>query len=242
MKIIGIIQARMGSSRLPGKVMMELAGEPMLKRVFVRLSRATRLNEVVVATTVKSEDDLIAELCKANSWPCSRGDEMDLLDRYYRAALQFGADVIVRVTSDCPMIEPSIVDLVISEFLSNQPLDYASNTIDPRTFPRGLDNEAVSFDALRRAWEEDDDPAWREHVTPYIYRHPEIFKLRALVNPIDYSSLRWTVDTPEDLAFASKLYNHFGHDRFSWIDVLKVLEEHRQWAEINRHVQQKIVL
>lgn len=237
-RIVAIIQARMGSTRLPGKVLMDLAGEPMLARVVKRTMRAQMLDEVVVATTVQPADEAIVRLCSERGWPCFRGSESDVLDRYYQAAKRHRADIVVRITSDCPLIEPEIVDLVVREYLEKGPLDYVSNTLPPRTFPRGLDVEVMSFEALERAWHEDSNPAWREHVTPYIYRHPEKFALRAVVNDKDYSHMRWTVDTSEDLSFVRLIYEHFGHDDFSWRDVLALLDEHPEWLEINKRVRQ----
>jgi len=237
--VVAIIQAHMGSTRLLGKVMKELAGEPMLARVVNRTQRAQTLDSVVVATTAQPDDDAIAELCAEHGWPCFRGSEKDVLDRYYHASVAHKVDVVVRITSDCPLIDPEIVDRVVQEFLDSRCLDYVSNTLSPRTFPRGLDVEVMAFDALERAWHEDDNPARREHVTPYIYRHPEKFKLHAVTSDVDYSHMRWTVDTSEDLAFVRKIYEHFGNDRFSWRDVLRVLEEHPEWVEINWYVVQK---
>ena len=242
MKIAAIIQARMGSTRLPGKVLMELAGEPMLARVINRTRRATTLHEVVIATTTEPADESIVELCAARTWPCFRGSEYDVLNRYYRAAMRHQADVVVRITSDCPLIEPEIVDRVVREFLELQPeVDYACNVLPRRTFPRGLDTEVMRFDVLEQAWREDRNTAWREHVTPYIQRNPDLFHIHGVTNEVDYSHMRWTVDTPEDLAFVRCIYDHFGHDRFSWRDVLVILEEHPEWLEINQHVKQKVI-
>lgn len=242
MKVIAIIQARLGSTRLPGKVLLDLAGEPMLVRDMDRLSRAETLDEVVVATTVEPADEAIVDLCQERGWPCFRGSEKDVLDRYYRAAQEYQADAVVRITSDCPLIEPQVVDQVVKAFLERQPeLDYASNTAPERTFPRGLDTEVMRFDALERAWREDDDPAWREHVTPYIRRHPERFQTYGVLNDEDLSRMRWTVDTPEDLAFVRRIYEHFGHDQFSWHEVLALLDRHPEWLAINRDVQQKAI-
>ena len=242
MRIVAVIQARMGSTRLPGKVLMGLAGESMLARVVARSRRATMLHEVVVATTTKPADEAIVELCAARGWPCFRGSEDDVLDRYYRAALAHQADVVVRITSDCPLIEPEIVDRVVWEFLERQPrVDYACNVLPRRTFPRGLATEVMRFDVLERAWREDLNPAWREHVTPYIQRNPDLFRVHGVTNKVDYSHMRWTVDTPEDLAFVRCIYDHFGHDRFSWREVLVVLGQHPEWLEINRQVHQKVV-
>jgi len=242
MKRVVIVQARMTSTRLPGKVLMDVAGRPMLARVIERVLQAQTLDRAVVATTVQPVDEAIARLCAEQGWPYFRGREEDVLDRYYRAAIVHQADVVVRITSDCPLIEPEVVDRVVREFLERQPgMDYAANTLPPRTFPRGLDTEVMRFDALERAWREDEHPAWREHVTPYIYRNPGIFRLHGVINEVDYSHMRWTVDTPEDLAFVRRIYEHLGHDRFSWREVLAVLEQHPEWLEINQHVQQKTI-
>ena len=241
MRIVAIIQARMGSTRLPGKVLLDLAGAPVLARVVNRCRRAATLDDVVVATTTLAADDPIVELCRANNWKSFRGQEDDVLDRYYHAAMQSQAEVVVRITSDCPLIEPEIIDLTVKTFLEHGSLDYAGNSLPPRTFPRGLDVEVFSFEALARAWREDTNPAWREHVTPYIYRHPEKFRLHAVINDADLSSRRWTVDTAADLAFVRKIYEQFSHDGFSWREVLKLLEKHPEWLEINRHVVQKEV-
>lgn len=242
MKVTAIIQARMGSTRLQGKVLQDLAGAPMLDRVVGRVSRAKTLDDVVVATTIRPDDDIIERVCKAKGWNCFRGSEDDVLDRYHRAAVNSRAQVVVRITSDCPLIEPDIVDMVVQQFLDGQPnIDYASNCVPHPTFPRGLDTEVLRFDVLERAWREDGNPAWREHVTPYIYRHPELFRIHCITNNIDYSSMRWTVDTAADLAFVRRIYDHFGHDRFSWQEVLDLLAEHPAWLEINRHVEQKAI-
>lgn len=241
MKVIAIIQARMGSSRLPGKILKELAGQPILTRVVNRTRRAKTLDTAVVATTTQEIDKTIVHLCEKQGWPYFRGSEEDVLDRYYQAASAFEADAIVRITSDCPLIEPEIIDRVVGEFLSYYPeADYVSNTL-VRTFPRGLDVEVMSFDTLARAWKEDNNLAWREHVTPYIYHNPEKFRIRNVSNDVDYSYMRWTVDTPEDLTFVRKIYEHFQNDTFTWRQVLHLLELHPEWQEINRHVQQKVV-
>ena len=242
MKVVAIIQARMGSTRLPGKVLMDLAGEPMLVRVVNRVRRAATLNEVVVAATTQPADEAIARLCDERKWPCFRGSEDDVLDRYYRAALERKASVVVRVTSDCPLIEPTIVDLVVHEFMRRQPeIAYASNVVPSRTFPRGLDTEVMQFAALERAWKEDNNLAWREHVTPYLSEVEGRFSLHCVTNDEDYSSQRWTVDTPEDFELVRLIYEHFGHDRFSWREVLALLERHPEWLAINRHIVQKVL-
>jgi spore coat polysaccharide biosynthesis protein SpsF len=239
---VAIVQARMGSTRLPGKVLLDLAGEPVLVRTVERTRRAETLDEVVIATTTAPADDALADFCAERGWPCERGDENDLLDRYYHAASAHDADLVVRITSDCPFMDPALIDRVVRAFLANQPADYASNTkIPPSTYPPGMDVEVMWFDALARAWREDDDPAWREHVTPYLYRHPELFGLLRVPGEIDLSGYRWTVDTPEDLAFCERIYQHFGHDRFTTADVYAALLDHPEWIAINQHVEQKQV-
>jgi spore coat polysaccharide biosynthesis protein SpsF len=232
----------MGSSRLPGKILAELAGQPMLARCVARLGRAQMLDDLLVATTTSPVDDVTTGLCATRGWRCFRGSEDDVLDRYYQAARLQDTDVVVRVTADCPFIEPEIVDRVIREFSERQPdVDYASNVIPERTYPRGLDVEVFTVRALERAWREDDSAAWREHVTEYIVRNPDRFRLHGVCHPENLSQWRWTVDTAEDLRLARLIYTAFGHDLFSWRDVLALLAEHPEWAEINRDIRQKSV-
>ena len=240
MRTVCIIQARMGSTRLPGKVLRDVGGEPMLAQVVGRCRRAETLDAVAVATTTRPEDDVLADFCAAQDWPYVRGSADDVLDRYVQTARRVGADVVVRVTSDCPLIEPEVIDRVV-RMLGETGADYASNTLPPRTFPRGLDVEALTMGTLERAGREAGDPAEREHVTPYVYRHPELFRLEAVVNDGDHSDDRWTVDTPEDLAFVRAVYAHFGPRPFGWRDVLAALDVHPEWRDLNRHVPQKAV-
>jgi spore coat polysaccharide biosynthesis protein SpsF len=239
MQIVAIIQARMGSTRLPGKVLMDLAGKTMLERVMQRCRRTVRLDEVIIATTDKTSDDPIAELCAQQDWPCFRGSEDDVLDRYYQAARWRKADTVVRITSDCPLIDSEVIDRCIKEFLETPNVGYVTNCWPFRTFPRGLDVEVFSFAVLEQAWRQDYNPAWREHVTPYIYCHPEIFQVRAIVNDVDYSNMRWCVDTQEDLALVRNIYEAFGTDRFSWRQVLTILQQNPQWLELNCTIIQK---
>ena len=237
MRVVAIIQARMGSTRLPGKVLKDLAGEPMLTRVVHRTCRAKTLDKVVVATTTQPTDDVIVQLCETQGWDYFRGSEEDVLDRYYRAALAYAAEVVVRITSDCPLIEPEVVDEVVQAFLERQPhVDYACMHVPQRTFPHGLDLQVMRFDVLERAWREAQNPAWREHVVSYIDHNQELFRIHGVTSEVDYSHMRWTVDWPEDLAFVRQIYDHFGHDRFSWHDVLALLDEYPEWLEINRYV------
>jgi spore coat polysaccharide biosynthesis protein SpsF len=239
-KTVAIIQARMGSSRLPGKVLRDLVGETVLGRVIYRLRRSRKVSEIVVATTSEVGDQAIVEECARLQVGCFQGSEQDVLDRYYHAARAHGAEVIVRITSDCPVIDPGLVDETIAVFEAAQ-ADYASN-ISSRSYPRGLDTEVFTVAALDRAWNEAREPHQREHVTPYFYGHPERFKLASLNNPVDYSRYRWTLDTAEDMELLREIYSRFeGMDHFSWLDVLQLMERKPELAEINSGVLQKSV-
>lgn len=240
MKVVAIVQARMGSERLPGKVLQDICGNSMLARVVQRASRIVGVDEVLVATTNESQDDRIESHCLTLGVPVFRGSESDVLDRYYQAAKRYDADVVIRITADCPLLDPTVSSRVLNQFLTHAP-DYASNTI-LRTYPRGLDIEAMSFDALERAWFEAKQPYEREHVTIFMYEHPEKFRLLSVEADLDqdYSKFRWTVDTPEDLSFVRAVYEQFPDgDDFGWLDVLQLLAQRPEIAEINRHVQQK---
>jgi spore coat polysaccharide biosynthesis protein SpsF len=238
LRVVAIIQARMGSTRLPGKVLLDLAGETVLARVVNHVRRSHLIAETLVATTNHSADDPIVEECRMFGVAISRGDENDVLDRYFQAAQALSAEAVVRITSDCPLIDPEITDKTIAAFLASRP-DYASNVLE-RTYPRGLDTEVFSMDALGRAWSEAREPYEREHVTPYIHEHPEKFKLLSVTGDEDHSDHRWTVDTPEDLEFVRAVYARVGNKtEFSWRDVLSVLDRHPELSEINRSVTQK---
>ena len=160
-----------------------------------------------------------------------RGNEDDLLDRYLTAARAHDADVVVRITSDCPLIDPGVIDQTVGAFAAGA-ADYASNTLPPATFPRGLDVEVVPRDALERAGREDRDPASREHATPYIYRHPELFRLVRVPAGDDHADLRWTVDTPQDYALVKHIYEALGRDDFTWREALAVVEANPSWAAL----------
>ena len=238
MRIVPIIQARMGSTRLPGKVLMDIAGETMLARVVNRVRKATRIHDTVVATTVSEKDEPIVAECQKLNVACFRGSEEDVLDRYYQAALRHRAEVVVRITSDCPLIDPELIDEVIRAFVDGQPATtYACNVL----FPRGLDTEVIRLDALKKAWEEDRNPAWREHVTPYIIYHSNRFPRQDVRSETNFSEMRWTVDTIDDLALVRRIYGNFHGDRFSWRNVVGILNDHSEWLDLNRHVKQKTV-
>jgi spore coat polysaccharide biosynthesis protein SpsF len=240
MNTVAIIQARMGSSRLPGKVLKDLGGETVLGRVVRRLQRSRHISKIVVATTTGPADEVIVAECDRLEVLCFRGSEHDVLDRYYQAAHEKAAEAVVRVTSDCPLIDAKLVDETVEVF-RNRHADYASNVF-PRTYPRGLDTEVFSFDALDRAWREAREAHQREHVTPYLYEHPQIFKLASLSGAADYSRYRWTLDTREDLELLRAIYSRFhGRDDFSWQEVLRLMEREPELAELNSQVLQKSV-
>jgi spore coat polysaccharide biosynthesis protein SpsF len=237
-----VVQARLGSTRLPAKVLADLAGRPVLDRVLNRLARSDRIDEVVVATTWLPEDDALVDWCGRAGWTVDRGHPTDLLDRYLKSARAHHAAVVVRVTSDCPMIDPNLVDDVIAELQADARLDYCSNTLEPRTFPRGLDVEVFTVGALERSAHADRDPGTREHVTPHMKSAQGIHK-RGVYNSEDLSAIRWTVDTPEDLEVVRRVYSAFdGDDAFTWHDALRVWTEHPDWHRINAHIQQKPVI
>jgi spore coat polysaccharide biosynthesis protein SpsF len=238
MRVVAIIQARMGSTRLPGKVLKDLGGETVLARVVNRTRRATLLDEVVVATSILPADDVIARECEALKVACFRGDETDVLDRYYRAAQKFATDAVVRITADCPLIDPELIDAAIRSRL-DQKADYASNSL-ARTYPRGLDVEVFTADALSRAWSAAKEEYQRTHVTPYLYQNPELFKVISIAEEGDHSKYRWTLDTAEDLELLRAVYKHFGNrDNIRWIEVLDLMEAQPELAALNSHVRQK---
>lgn len=240
MKTVIIVQARMTSSRLPGKILREVMGKPLLEFQFERLARIMGADALMIATTVNRSDDSIVDFCKTHKIPFFRGSEDDVLSRYYGAALQEQADVVVRITSDCPLIEPEVVDLVISEFGDGSLYDYASNTL-VRTYPRGLDCEVFSFAALKTAFQQADQRADREHVTPFLYSNPGRFRLRSVQFSKDLSNHRWTVDTPEDLILVRNILEavYTVKPNFTMDDILRVLDCHPEWVSINAHVEQK---
>jgi spore coat polysaccharide biosynthesis protein SpsF len=224
---------------LPGKVLADILGHPMLYWVVNRTRVAKLVDQVVVATSIERRDDAVEELCRAEGWAVFRGSENDVLDRYHAAAAACGAEVVVRVTADCPLIDPQVIDSVIAAYFAGSPRpDYASNT-QLRTYPAGLDTEVFSIAALQRAWSEDRNPAWREHVTPYIYRSNAGFRLVDVLNDVDASAIRWTVDTAEDLALIREIYGSFGNGGFSWAEAVSAMEAHPDWKSINAAVRQK---
>ncbi len=241
-RVVAIVQARMGSTRLPGKVLAEIAGMPMIVRTVERARRATTVDDLIVATTRELVDDALDGLCRARGYRTLRGSTDDVLDRYYQAAVETGAEVIVRLTADCPLLDPALVDLTVQTFLdASPPADLVVNRLPgARTYPIGLDVEVVSRAALERAWREAAEPHQREHVLPYLYDPPGRFRVIRLDAERDYGNLRWTVDTPEDLEFVRQVYARLGggHE-FGWRDVLALVEAEPELASINAGVQHK---
>lgn len=232
----------MGSSRLPGKVLLDIAGQPMLARVVERTRRAKTIDTVVVATTTDLADDPVAEFCETQGYASSRGSLHDVLDRYYQTARQFKAAVVVRITADCPMIDPDVIDHTVNEFFRTG-VDFAANRLPPpwgRSYPIGLDTEVCTFAALEQAWKKASEPHQREHVMPYLYEQEGRFKVLLVNHDPDYSMFRWTVDTAEDLEFIRQVYARFeGKDDFSWLEVLAVIEREPGLVTINAGVKHK---
>lgn len=204
--ILAVLQARMSSTRLPGKVMADLVGQPMILRQIERLSRACRLDRIAVATSTDPSDDGLAAMLALHDVPVHRGPLEDVLARYEGALDAFGpADALVRLTADCPLADPEVIDATVA-LMVDRGLDYAANTPAHRTYPKGLDVEVMRADALRRAAREARDPYEREHVTPYLYRHPELFAQAFLSQAAEEGEVRWTVDRPDDLQFVREVY------------------------------------
>lgn len=247
----------MGSSRLPGKVLLDIAGQPMLYRVVTRVRRARLVDDVLLATTSDGSDDPVAGCCHSMGIPHTRGSLYDVLDRYYQAARQVEADVIVRITADCPVIDPVLIDNCVQTLLDGSH-DFTCNRLPPpwgRTYPIGLDTEVCTFAALERAWKEASEPQQREHVMPYFYEGVELitenrllqtglsprgFAVALLHHTADYGAYRWTVDTAEDLEFIRQVYARFpGRDDFSWLDVLDLVHREPHLMQINAGIRHK---
>ncbi|NWG32928.1 MAG: glycosyltransferase family protein [Chloroflexi bacterium] len=255
--VVAIIQGRMSSSRLPGKILADIAGQPMLQRVFIRTSRSASVSQTIFATTTDPSDDPVAEYCDFSGIPFTRGSLYDVLDRYHQSAKEAKADVVVRITADCPVIDPALIDDCVNTLLDGG-YDFAANRLPPpwgRTYPIGLDTEVCTFAALERAWKEAAEPHQREHVMPYFYEGVELitdnrllhtgisprgFRIALLHHTTDFGDYRWTVDTPEDLEFMRQVYARFdGRDDFSWKEVLDLVHDNPNLMRINAGVQHK---
>lgn len=239
---VAIIQARTGSTRFPGKVMMDLAGRPMLAQIIGRLQRCHHIDGIVVATTDRAEDDVVAALAAESEADVFRGSEHDVLGRYLGAARAAAADIVVRVTADCPLIDPVTVDRVIEALTDAPAVDYASNVIE-RSYPRGLDVEVFFRGTLERVAQRAVSAPAREHVTYYILRErPDLFTARSVVDAEDNSDLRWTVDEPDDLDMVRRVYGDLGvaSRDVAYRDLLAHVRAHPEIQAINAGVQQKV--
>ena len=229
-----IIQARMGSSRLPGKALMKSdSGKPLLYYVINQLRYCSKVKNLVIATTTNQEDDEIEKFANDNSVNIFRGKEKDVLDRYFQCAKKYSFSTIVRITADCPLIDPQIVDKVIEQFFSEN-YDFATNTLT-RTFPIGTDVEVFSFSALNKAWENAQLPSEREHVTPYLH-NKENFKIINVENDKNISNLRLTVDRIEDFELIKQILNNISINPIHLEDVLELFSRKPELIEINKHI------
>jgi spore coat polysaccharide biosynthesis protein SpsF len=239
MKVVAIVQARMNSSRLPGKVMLNLNGRTVLSHVLERVKAIPSVDEVIVATTTGKQDRVLCDEALRSGCSYYCGSEDDVLERYYQAATIAEADIVVRITSDCPLLDPEISDNVIKYHL-NSGSDYTSNT-KVRSYPRGLDVEVFAYRALKQAFELTKEAAQREHVTPYIYGHPELFTIGSYSQDIDYSSYRWTLDTPEDWILIEAIYKELyqAGSLFPFEKIIAFLGDNPALLKINSHIEQK---
>ena len=242
-----IMQARAGSTRLPAKVLKKILGKTVLEHDIERCLRIQNARGIVIATTIEDEAEKIVQICRLfpeEKVKYYRGSIEDVLSRYYESALMVQAQTIIRITSDCPLLDPPLVDTMMEIFAEKRrqsnPLDYFFNT-NPPTFPHGLDVEIFYFSALERAFREAKDPYEREHVTPYIRRHPEIFKVENFSQPENQSSFRWTLDYPEDLEFISVVYERLypQNPSFDRHDIVSLLQEHPEIQSINASRRQR---
>jgi spore coat polysaccharide biosynthesis protein SpsF (cytidylyltransferase family) len=236
LRVVAIVQARLGSTRLPGKALLDLAGRPMLARVLERAAAVPHVDRVVLATTTDRADDALADVAGAAGIACVRGSVADVLDRFRAALRAHPADAVVRLTGDCPLLDPAVSGLVVAEYLRRAgETDYASN-VHPPTYPDGLDTEVVSAGALEAAWREARQPSDREHVTPFIWRQPDRFRLSRVAHPEDLSALRWTVDDARDLAFVRAVYAALSPDgrrAFGMAEVLDLLRARPVLSSLN---------
>lgn len=236
-RVVAIIQARMASSRLPGKALADIAGRSLLERVIQGARSCSTIDEVVVATTWQSEDEAIQAEARRLATEVLRGSASDVLDRFFQAAWLSHAGVIVRFTADDPFKDPEVADRIVRRLLANPALDYVSNTLRP-SFPEGLDIEAFRFRALRKGWDEASLPSDREHVTPFIWRQPRLFRVEQVINAEDLSHHRWTVDHPDDLEFARRVARHLpGYPGMR--EILRLLDRQPKLAEMQRRNRQR---
>lgn len=238
MKTNAIIQARCGSTRFPNKVFADINGRPLIWHVVNRLTYAKTINDIVIATTINSKDDKIAQWCIDNNIACYRGSENDVLNRYFCASLAFPSDVIVRITADDPFKEPALIDAVVNKLIDEN-LDYATNNFPP-SWPEGLDCEAFKFSILKESEESTNNPFEREHVTQYIYHNPQKFKIGNVSSDKNYSDYRWTIDKEEDYEMVKAIYSHRlkNNDEILLMDeIMNILERNPDIIKINSTVE-----
>jgi len=228
-----IIQVRTGSSRLPGKILNKLNGITVLECFFEQLKYSKSLKDVVIATTLNSKDEIIVDFAKENHIEFFRGSETDVLDRFYNCAKKFAIYDIVRMTPDCPLIDPNVVDKVIN-FYKNNKFDFVSNTLQ-RTFPYGNDVEVFSFTALETAWKNAKKPSEREHVTPFIYNNPNLFSIAQIKNSETLTRFHWTLDRKEDLMFIRAIYQKISRKPIFIEDILEILKKNPEFLKINKN-------
>ncbi|MCR4336944.1 MAG: glycosyltransferase family protein [Candidatus Omnitrophica bacterium] len=236
MKACAIIQSRMGSSRLPGKVLLPLADKPVLEHVIRRVQQAKTIQDVILATTEKDEDTPLVELAIRCGAKVYRGSENDVLDRYYQAAQKFKAKTVVRITADCPVIDPKLIDQIVTQYFQVK-VDYCSNTL-VETFPNGEDIEVFSSQALEKAWKEARLSSEREHVTPYLKKNKEQFKVISFEGKSNLSDKRWTLDEDKDYRFLQILFDHLyvKNPYFGMDEILKFLKDHPEAEQINAQI------
>jgi spore coat polysaccharide biosynthesis protein SpsF len=236
--IVAIVQARMGSTRLPNKVFKNLCGRPLIWHI---INNSQKIEKIILATTKNPNDDVLEDWAIANDVPCYRGSEEDVLDRFYKAAQLFKADIIVRITADDPFKDSLIIDQVI-DLLKKGNLDFAYNN-NPPTFPEGLDVEVFTFRSLERAWADAKDPFEREHVTQYFYRNHELFKQKCLTYHENLSYLRWTIDTQSDWDMVEIVYNELFplKENFHMVDILDLLRQMPEIAKMNVMVKRSVM-
>ena len=233
MKPIAIIQVRMGSTRLPGKVLKKLNGITVLESLLNQLNYSKLLNDKIIATTSNSEDDVIVNFCKSKEIKYFRGSQDDVLDRYYNCAKKFSINTIIRITSDCPLMDPQVVDDVIDFYLKNS-YDYVNNFYK-RTYPYGNDVEIFSLKVLEKVWEKATKPSEREHVTPYIYNNPDEFSLGWIENKENLSEFHWTIDRKEDLIFVQNIFKKISKRPILMKDIIDVIKDDPSLLEINKN-------
>jgi spore coat polysaccharide biosynthesis protein SpsF len=244
--IIAIIQARISSTRLSGKVLRKIENEPMLYHVINQVRGSKLIKDIIIVTTTMPQDEVIVKYCKKNNIKCFRGSSTDLLDRYYKCAKKFGIDPIVRITSDCPLIDPKVIDKAITKFLKGS-FDYVANNLEKHegkwdnstcNFPQGMTVEISSFKTLEQAWKKAKKPSEREHVFPYVQFNPKLFRISNFKHPGDLSFIRCTVDRFDDLQFVSELFKRFPKNKkFIEIkDIVKIIKKESELVKINNRI------